>query len=146
RAADQQAAPELLAAAGRPRGRLDHRLVCWEESREEPLKQLHAETQEDRSRGALREVHSPERQAVFVFAGNGSQWAGMGRQAMHRNAVFRESLEQSDALFKPLAGWSILEGLTAEYLKELVAYAEIAQPLLFALQVALVDRSEERRV
>lgn len=137
--ADQQEAAELIAAAGLQRDRLDHRLVFWEESREELLKQLHAQTQEDRSRGALGEVHSPERQAVFVFAGNGSQWAGMGRQAMHRNAVFRESLEQSDALFKPLAGWSILEALTAEDLKERLAYAEIAQPLLFALQVALVD-------
>jgi len=137
--ADQQATAELVAAAGRQRDRLHHRLVLWEDSRDDLLNQLAAQAQGEKRRAASGLALTQEARPVFVFAGNGSQWAGMGLQAIASNPVFRESLIQSDALFRPLAGWSIMEALAAEDLGERLAQAEVAQPLLFALQVALVD-------
>src|SRR5262249_44129781 len=42
----------------------------------------------------------------FVFSGNGSQWAGMGRAAFARNRAFRQCFSETDEIFIRLAGWS----------------------------------------
>lgn len=141
--ASDQAAAELVAAAGLQRERLDHRLVLWEKDRASLLAQLEsresADSRATRARALMRE-ESP----VFVFAGNGSQWPGMGLQALEQNDAFSESLHQTDALFAPLAGWSIIEALRADDLAERLRHAEVAQPLLFAIQLGLVDALAER--
>ena len=75
----------------------------------------------------------------FVFAGNGSQWAGMGLAAYQANAAFRESLQTFDALFRQIAGWSAIEALQSPDLAVDVRRASRAQPLILALQVATVE-------
>ena len=71
---------------------------------------------------------------AFVFSGNGSQWAGMGLDAMRGNPAFRAGLQQVDAVLRPLLGWSVMERLGQPGL--VLGDTEIAQPLLFAIQVA----------
>jgi acyl transferase domain-containing protein/NADPH:quinone reductase-like Zn-dependent oxidoreductase/acyl carrier protein len=73
----------------------------------------------------------------FVFSGNGSQWAGMAADAMAGSAGFREALLAVDAALTPWLGWSVAEAL-AEPDAEALRNTDIAQPLLFAIQVALV--------
>jgi acyl transferase domain-containing protein/acyl carrier protein len=72
----------------------------------------------------------------LVFSGNGAQYPGMARAALAHSPAFRRGLEAADAALAPLLGWSPLArieaGLTAE---ELVA-TDVAQPTLFAIQVA----------
>ena len=75
---------------------------------------------------------------VFVFSGNGSQWPGMGRAAFRSNATFRKAFAQIDSYFAPLAGWSLTEELAAPRLISDLALTSIAQPLIFAIQVASV--------
>ena len=43
---------------------------------------------------------------VFVYSGNGSQWQGMGR-AMLDQPLFAAAVDEVDALFQPLAGYSL---------------------------------------
>ncbi|WP_178133513.1 type I polyketide synthase [Vineibacter terrae] len=74
----------------------------------------------------------------FVFAGNGTQWAGMGLAAYQGNAAFREALQAFDARFKELAGWSTIEALQSPELAVDIRRASRAQPLILALQVAAV--------
>ncbi|MEZ0370126.1 MAG: SDR family NAD(P)-dependent oxidoreductase, partial [Candidatus Sericytochromatia bacterium] len=71
----------------------------------------------------------------FVFSGQGCQWDGMGRQLLQREAVFRQTLEACDAIFRPLAGWSLL----AELEREQPRWQDTSrfQPVLFALQLGL---------
>lgn len=74
---------------------------------------------------------------AFVFSGNGSQWAGMASDALARSEAFRDGLDVVDAALEPWLGWSVgaaLRGPDADRLGD----TEIAQPLLFAVQVALV--------
>ena len=74
---------------------------------------------------------------AFVFSGNGSQWAGMARDAIAHSPDFRSGLEEVDAALRPWLGWSVAEALDkpdAEALRN----TDVAQPLLFAIQVALV--------
>lgn len=81
---------------------------------------------------ALDKVQGP----VFVYSGNGSQWQGMGR-AMLGNPLFDAAVAEVDALFQPLAGYSLRAELMGENGDDRYARTEIAQPALFALQVAV---------
>ena len=75
---------------------------------------------------------------VFVFSGNGSQWPGMGRSAYYGNAAFRNAMAEIDSYFTALAGWSLTEELTSSNPTRDLALASVAQPLIFAIQVASV--------
>ncbi len=73
----------------------------------------------------------------FVFSGNGAQYAGMAQHALGTPA-FRAALAEADAALAPLLGWSPLRHIEAGVTAEDLAATDIAQPLLFAIQVALV--------
>ncbi|GLK83916.1 type I polyketide synthase [Ancylobacter defluvii] len=75
---------------------------------------------------------------AFVFSGNGCQWAGMGRRAYALNPAFRAQIDRIDALFAPLAGWSIAARLDDADLAARLKETSTAQPLLFAIQSAMV--------
>jgi phthiocerol/phenolphthiocerol synthesis type-I polyketide synthase C len=75
---------------------------------------------------------------AFVFAGNGAQWAGMGRAAWQSNAAFRSALEEIDGLFARRQKASLVELMFADDLAPRLRRAIHAQPLLLALQMATV--------
>lgn len=91
----------------------------------------------------FREAQSGQGRVAFVYSGNGSQWAGMGVEAYRHNLAFKTSFDEVDALFEPLSGWSLTEALFKETLADDLTRTEIAQPLLFALQIALTDALAE---
>ena len=82
---------------------------------------------------------------AFVFSGNGSQWAGMADDAMAGSAAFRSAIGEVDAVLAPLLGWSIVDALAAPDAERL-RDTDTAQPLLFAIQVALVTALGEHGV
>jgi phthiocerol/phenolphthiocerol synthesis type-I polyketide synthase C len=91
--------------------------------------------------------HRPEASsAAFIYSGNGSQWAGMGLQLLNDDAVFRETLVEVDALYAQRGGASILAELNASPTANRFALTEIAQPALFAVQVALTRALERRGI
>ena len=73
----------------------------------------------------------------FAFSGNGSQFAGMGLRAYRASAPFRDHLHDVDARFAAVAGWSVVEALQDPGLEQRLPATSTAQPLLFAIQVAL---------
>ncbi|OYU48980.1 MAG: hypothetical protein CFE31_06240 [Rhizobiales bacterium PAR1] len=75
---------------------------------------------------------------VFVFSGNGSQFPEMGHAAYAASATFRAEIADIDRLFKPLAGWSITDCLTQVIPAEELQKTSVAQPLIYAIQSALV--------
>nr|WP_180206773.1 type I polyketide synthase [Pseudomonas sp. SbOxS1]NYU07046.1 SDR family NAD(P)-dependent oxidoreductase [Pseudomonas sp. SbOxS1] len=82
---------------------------------------------------------------VFVYSGNGSQWQGMGK-ALLADAVFQAAVAEVDALFQPLAGYSLIKELAGEYGQERYHLTELAQPALFALQVGVTRMLESKGV
>jgi acyl transferase domain-containing protein/NADPH:quinone reductase-like Zn-dependent oxidoreductase/acyl carrier protein len=91
--------------------------------------------------------HRPDASApAFVYSGNGSQWAGMGLQLQRDDSVFRDALIEVDALYVQRGGGSILTELNAPASANRFALTEIAQPALFAIQVALTRALERRGV
>ncbi|MBV9688755.1 MAG: SDR family NAD(P)-dependent oxidoreductase [Ktedonobacteraceae bacterium] len=76
---------------------------------------------------------------AFVFSGNGSQWWAMGRQLIEQEPCFREAVVRCDRSLQPYTGWSLLHELLADVNHSRMQQSEIAQPALFALQVALAS-------
>ncbi|GHO54873.1 type I polyketide synthase [Ktedonobacter robiniae] len=74
---------------------------------------------------------------AFVFSGNGPQWFAMGRHLLTHDELFRSVIERCDQRWLPLAGWSLIEELLADEACSRMDRTEVAQPTLFALQIAL---------
>ena len=75
--------------------------------------------------------------ATFVFSGQGPQWWAMGRELRAGEPVFAAALEACDAALRPHVSWSLLEELDRDESASRLGDTQIAQPALFALQVAL---------
>ncbi len=127
------------------RQRLGHRLMAFGTGPEEIAESLRRFGAGDNPPAMVTaEAVSDEGAPALVFSGNGSQWQGMGRGLLAQVARFREIVEQVDDLFRPLAGFSIMEELEAEPADSRLASTEVAQPALFALQVGIVTLLRER--
>ncbi|MDA2810897.1 SDR family NAD(P)-dependent oxidoreductase [Nocardiopsis sp. RSe5-2] len=74
---------------------------------------------------------------AFVFCGNGSQWAGMGADLLHRDPVFTEAVHEADAALAPHLEWSVAKEMALPPDQWRLERTEVAQPLLFAVQVGL---------
>jgi acyl transferase domain-containing protein/NADPH:quinone reductase-like Zn-dependent oxidoreductase/acyl carrier protein len=77
--------------------------------------------------------------AVFVYSGNGAQWAGMGRTLLAESPAFGAVLEELDAVFARHGDFALLENLQRDDLDEALGATEVAQPLLFAVQVGVTE-------
>ena len=75
--------------------------------------------------------------AVFVFPGQGSQWAGMGVALLDSNEVFARRMAECEAALLPYTGWSLTQVLREGPGNGDWERAEIIQPLLFAMMVSL---------
>ncbi|MGW8462024.1 SDR family NAD(P)-dependent oxidoreductase [Pseudomonas sp. CLCA07] len=82
---------------------------------------------------------------VFVFSGNGSQWQGMGKSLL-ADPLFHQAVAELDAIFQPLAGYSLIAELAGELGEDRYQLTEFAQPALFALQVGVTRMLAEKGV
>ncbi|MDI3284906.1 type I polyketide synthase [Polyangium sp. 15x6] len=76
---------------------------------------------------------------AFVFSGQGSQWAEMGRKLQEEEPVFRAKLAEVGELLRAHTGLSLLDELAAPEERSRLGETEIVQPALFALEVALAE-------
>jgi acyl transferase domain-containing protein/NADPH:quinone reductase-like Zn-dependent oxidoreductase/acyl carrier protein len=118
----------------------EQRLVMLGLEREVMVSDLNAFADGERVSGLVQgdAVQSPSR-AVFVYSGNGSQWAGMGRALLAESPEFAAILAELDGLFARYGDFSILDNLQREDLAEGLVFTEVAQPLLFAIQVGVTE-------
>ncbi|VBA50366.1 Mycocerosic acid synthase-like polyketide synthase [Mycobacterium pseudokansasii] len=79
-------------------------------------------------------VGQDDRGPVWVFSGQGSQWAAMGADLLANEPVFAATIAELEPLIAQESGFSVTEAMTAP---ETVAGIDRVQPTLFAMQVAL---------
>lgn len=82
-------------------------------------------------------MHGGSRGLVFVYTGMGPQWWGMGHELFREDPIAAATLEEIDAIFQPMAGWSLREAMLADESTSRMERTELAQPANFAIQVAL---------
>ena len=86
---------------------------------------------------------------VFVYDGNGCQWETMGRDLLSESPTFAAAIDHVDTLFQQHGDFSLraeLEGRNGQDDDNRFALTEIAQPALFALQVALTEWLREQGI
>ncbi|PHH62725.1 hypothetical protein CDD81_6713 [Ophiocordyceps australis] len=97
--------------------------------------------------GSISEIQGVQKrreapQVVFVFTGQGAQWAGMARDLILTWPSFQDSIRKLDDVLQRLEkapSWTIQETLCDENCAVMIEKAEYAQPLSTAIQIALVD-------
>ena len=90
------------------------------------------------SRPGLSSTHDFAAQSpVFVFSGQGPQWWAMGRELLEREPVFRAKIEECNTLLRAFGDWSLIEEMKRDEANSRMDETAIAQPAIFALQVAL---------
>jgi acyl transferase domain-containing protein len=83
---------------------------------------------------------------AFIYSGNGAQWLGMGQKLLAESPRFAALLADIDERIQPLAGLSILAELRSDQQNSRFEDTTVAQPLLFAIQVALTILLRERGI
>lgn len=130
--------PNLCYAASVLRTHHDHRLAVVGHSWEELVERLRAFLRGESVAGlATGKASACRPKIALVFSGQGPQWPAMGKQLSEQEPVFRTSLEACDELVRRHGGGSVLAELAADEGRSRLQETEVAQPAIFALQVAL---------
>ncbi len=134
--------PDLAYTLGARRNHHAHRLTLVTRSMHETVQELEGFASgttglKSRMAYAPRREHAPR--IGFVMSGQGPQWWGMGRELMKHEPVFRKIIERCDAAMRPYARFSLLEEFARDEKDSQMSRTEIAQPAIFAMQVALAE-------
>ncbi|MFI9446501.1 type I polyketide synthase, partial [Streptomyces avermitilis] len=138
------ARPDMSPAdigAGLARGRavLEHRAVILAADREELAQALtalaagepHPHITTGHTRGGDRGG------VVFVFPGQGGQWAGMGLTLLTSSPVFAEHIDACEKALTPWVPWSLTDILHRDPDDPAWQQADVVQPVLFSIMVSL---------
>ena len=138
---------DLAYAAAYRRERLDKRLAVVPDSLATLSEQLQRFAAGDQPAGLITEDAPLEAgKLAFIYAGNGAQWVGMGQLLLAESEVFRAVIADLDQRIAAQAGFSVIAELQAAAPASRMADTAVAQPLLFALQVALTVALREQGI
>ncbi|WP_406144448.1 type I polyketide synthase [Streptomyces sp. NBC_01012] len=128
---DEDRAAVGAALAGR--SVFEHRAVVVGESAEEFAAALKALAEGEPLAGVVSGVASGTGKTVFVFPGQGSQWAGMAVELLESSPVFAARFEECERALTPLVDWSLTDVVRSG------AYdrVDVVQPVLWAVMVSL---------
>ncbi|GLZ29217.1 polyketide synthase [Lentzea sp. NBRC 105346] len=74
---------------------------------------------------------------VFVFPGQGSQWAGMARELLECSPVFAESIAACERALAPFVDWTLTDVLREHPDAPSLDRVDVVQPAIFAVMVSL---------
>ena len=126
---------DVGCALGTTRASFEHRAVVLGSNRVDLLAGL-AEVAENKPVGPIR-GHAMDRQVVFVFPGQGAQYAGMAAQLMEESAFFAERIRDCEAAFADYVDWSLTDVLRQVDGAPSLERVDVVQPALFATMISL---------
>ena len=129
---DDVALPDLAYTLARRRAHRPLRTAVIASSQPELIDALREVADGDTPYQAA--VGQDDRGPVWVFSGQGSQWAAMGAQLLATEPVFAATVAQAEPLIAYESGFSVTNAMTAP---QIVTGQDRIQPTLFTMQVAL---------
>jgi acyl transferase domain-containing protein len=126
---------DLAATAATRRSHHRHRLAVVADGREEAAAQLQAFVAGE-SRTGTHSGRTGRHRLVFVCSGQGPVWWPLDPALRDEPAVLGV-LRECDELIRAQAGFSLLEQLRGDEGSSRLAEADVGQPALFAVQIAL---------
>ena len=147
RASSTDALPDRCFTANSGRAHFAHRVAVVGETAEQMAMTLEgAENAVPSARRFAGVASTGDTRTCFLFTGQGSQYAGMGRELYASSPVFREALERCAAAWKEETGGSLMAVLYPEEGEaggmsgdSRMKQARYAQPALFAFEYALAE-------
>jgi acyl transferase domain-containing protein/short-subunit dehydrogenase involved in D-alanine esterification of teichoic acids len=79
------------------------------------------------------------RRPVFVFPGQGAQWAGMGAELLETSPVFARSMAACADALAPHVDWTLADVVRAPAESGLLDRVDVVQPALWAVMVSLAE-------
>ncbi|MEQ9363719.1 MAG: SDR family NAD(P)-dependent oxidoreductase, partial [Leptospirales bacterium] len=139
---------DIAANINLRRSHFESRLAVAAKDKADLARQLESFLREDE--GELFRARSvmPGRPAIaFVYSGQGPQWWAMGRDLYGKEPVFRAAIDDIAGMLDEYADWSLKrELLEVDEAASRLGETAIAQPAIFALQMALTDLWRARGV
>ncbi|GHB78527.1 polyketide synthase [Streptomyces viridiviolaceus] len=114
-----------------------HRAVVVGEDRAELLGALRRLAEGDRSAAAAAGTVGKAPRAVFVFPGQGSQWAGMATELLESSPEFAARVQECAKALEPFVDWDLLRVLRGEDGAPTLDAVDVVQPVLWAVMVSL---------
>ncbi|MGW3183032.1 type I polyketide synthase [Kitasatospora sp. NPDC001119] len=119
------------------RAALEQRAVVVAADRADTVAALDAVARGEEAAGVVSGRAEVSGRSVFVFPGQGSQWAGMGRRLLAESAVFAEALGEVDKALRAYVDWSLLDVVNQVPGAASLERVDVVQPVSFAVNVAL---------
>ncbi|MFE2181990.1 SDR family NAD(P)-dependent oxidoreductase [Streptomyces sp. NPDC059455] len=142
-AAEPDLAPVDVARSLLSRAVFGRRAVVIGRTREDFLDRLAALGRGEPATGVVRSV-STDRPVdadrsgpVFVFPGQGSQWAGMAAELLDASTEFAESFDDCARALAPYVEWSPLDMVRGRPGAPSLDRVDVVQPVLWAVMVSL---------
>ncbi|MGW3962244.1 beta-ketoacyl synthase N-terminal-like domain-containing protein [Amycolatopsis sp. NPDC005003] len=125
---------QLAGALVSGRAVLEERAVVVAGSDEEARAGLGALARGEAAPGVMTGTAGKPGKVVWVFPGQGTQWAGMGRELLDSSPVFAERIKECAAALDQWTDWSLLDVLSGDGDLDRV---DVLQPACFAVMVGL---------
>jgi acyl transferase domain-containing protein len=118
---------QRLAIIGKDKAEISQKLQAWREGR----------TTKGLAHGQVFAKVKPK--IAFIFTGQGSQYADMGRELYETEPRFAEMINRLASIMDPELGAPLLEVLFGDKSAAYLESTRYVQPALFALEFALAD-------
>nr|AXL05740.1 beta-ketoacyl synthase [uncultured bacterium] len=135
--ADEVSLTRVAGALLSTRAVLGDRAVVVAGSGEEALAGLGALARGEIVAGVVTGSAGASGKTVWVFPGQGTQWAGMGRELLDASPVFAERINECAAALEPWVDWNLVDVLRGETDPSLMDRVDVLQPASFAVMVGL---------
>ncbi|MEV0587138.1 type I polyketide synthase [Nonomuraea sp. NPDC050310] len=117
----------------------EHRAVVLGRDREELTSGLRALAHGESAPNLVRGPGGGPERVVFVFPGQGHQWAGMAAELWDQAPAFAAKMAECEAALAEFVDWRLSAVLRGEPGAPALDRVEVVQPVLFAVMVSLAE-------
>ncbi|MFF7460053.1 SDR family NAD(P)-dependent oxidoreductase [Streptomyces tricolor] len=130
---------DVALALATTRTAFEHRAVVLGPDRATLLAGLTAVAEGAEAADVVRGRATGDGRAVFVFPGQGAQWAGMAVDLLGSSPVFAERMDACAAALEPFVDWSLLDVVRGAEGAPGLDRVDVVQPVLWAVMVSLAE-------